>query len=264
MRYKKFLLIPILIFIYVNVAVDIIANLNPVEIYTTTWITSGGLQPVGVGDAVGIMVTRPYLFGLIRLPVMTSFLGNIGWLHNAFFLFLGALTLIFVAIEYWTATHPRTANNRPERFDKVPMPKRRDWITDIVRGERQSRKAELPNGSIDAYASVRERIRRLPGSYSRIKSSLFLKEGEDGMEMQTFNGGKSKRLHKEVNIMPEKRKGFGAGFDFRKLLKALAVSFGIGILHYFIAVMAAPENAVVDGGVSWALILLLMYLEYKL
>jgi hypothetical protein len=254
MRFKKFILIPLLFFLYVFVLADILASINPVEFYSTIWITSGGLQPVGVGDAVGIMVTRGYLFGLMRLPVYTSFLGDISGIHNAFFLSLGALTAVLIAMEYSNFKNPRPKKSAVSGIWNPPI-----LHDDIAIAKRRSRRVDTSQGANDTYESIRDRIRSMPGSYSRIKASLGSRREE-----KVIIGDRTKIKNKEVYQMPEKKSGFGAGFDFRKLLKALAVSFGIGILHYFIAVMASPEEAIVDGGVSWALILLLMYLEYKL
>jgi len=59
---------------------------------------SGG-EVIGFGEAVGVMVTRPYLFGLIRLPVYTNTLGDISIYHDAFFYFIVILTVIFIIIE---------------------------------------------------------------------------------------------------------------------------------------------------------------------
>jgi hypothetical protein len=101
MKYKKFLLIPALLFFYLFFIVDLMVSFSPIETTgTETAPSGGGIQPIGVGEAVSAVVTRPYFFGLIMLPVYTSGLGNIGIYHEAFFWFLGLLTAMFVFIEW--------------------------------------------------------------------------------------------------------------------------------------------------------------------
>jgi len=104
MKYKKFLLLPLLVFIYVFFIVDLLVNFNPgalyTTLYTTTTVPQGGGQPVGVGESVSVVVERPYFFGLIRLPVYTNYIGYIGDYHQAFFYFIVALTIIFIILEF--------------------------------------------------------------------------------------------------------------------------------------------------------------------
>jgi len=100
MRYKKFLLIPILIALYIffiNILVSVsfapsgeLGGEQP----------SGGMLNIGVSAGASVSVVRPYFFGLLELPVYTSVLGDISFLHNAFFAFISILTLIFVIIEW--------------------------------------------------------------------------------------------------------------------------------------------------------------------
>jgi hypothetical protein len=101
MRYKKFLLIPALLFFYLFFVVDMLLSFSPITISGTESAPSGGgVQIIGVGEGVSVSVTRPYFFGLISLPVYTSGLGNIGAYHDAFFWLLGLLTVAFVVIEW--------------------------------------------------------------------------------------------------------------------------------------------------------------------
>lgn len=97
MKFKKFLIIPILIFLYLYFVVDFLVNFQP-DVYLKPPPLYGGVQTIGVGTAVSVFVTRPYLFGLIRLPVYTN-AGYIGDIHDAFFIFIGILTTIFITIE---------------------------------------------------------------------------------------------------------------------------------------------------------------------
>ena len=100
MRYKKFLLIPVLIFIYIFFIVDLLVNYNP-TIFSTTTAPSDGGQPIGIGESISVVVTRPYFFGLIRLPVYTNYIGYIGNYHQAFFYFIGILTVVFIILEFF-------------------------------------------------------------------------------------------------------------------------------------------------------------------
>lgn len=100
MRFKKFLLIPILLFIYIFFIVDMLVSFNP-TVYSPVTGVAGGGQPIGVGESVSILVTRPYFFKLIRLPVYTNYVGYIGDYHKMFFYFVGALTVVFVIFEFF-------------------------------------------------------------------------------------------------------------------------------------------------------------------
>jgi len=100
MKYKKFILIPLLILIYLYLVVPLLVSIS--------FETSGesgdggqnsGIVNIGFSSTVSVSVTRPYLFGLIELPVYSSSLGDISFLHTAFFVFIIALTIIFVIIE---------------------------------------------------------------------------------------------------------------------------------------------------------------------
>jgi len=99
MRYKKFLIIPVLIFIYIFLVVDLLVNYSPEGFSQPFPTPSGGGQTIGVGTAVTVSVMRPYLLGLIRLPVYSNGIGYIGTYHEAFFGFIGILVIIFIVIE---------------------------------------------------------------------------------------------------------------------------------------------------------------------
>ena len=95
---KKFLIIPILIVAYIYF-VNSMIQVVPQIISSPNLSPSGGAEVIGFGEAVGVMVTRPYLFGLIRLPVYTNTLGDISIYHEMFFYFIVILTIIFIIIE---------------------------------------------------------------------------------------------------------------------------------------------------------------------
>lgn len=67
---------------------------------------SGGSQHIGVADSVSIRVTRPYLFGLIRLPVYIGGF-NFANIHRLFF--WGLLLMIFIWVRNSMA--PTQKNN---------------------------------------------------------------------------------------------------------------------------------------------------------
>ena len=96
---KKFLLIPVLIAAYV-LFIGFISQVTVNSGQASQSMSGGTAQTIGVGDAVTVSVTRPYLFGLIRLPVYTSAFGNIGIMHDVFFYFILALTVIFIIQEF--------------------------------------------------------------------------------------------------------------------------------------------------------------------
>ena len=103
MRGKKFLIIPLLFFVYIwfiNFLVS--SNLSPSTSQAEKKDVPGAAV-IGVGEGASVLVTRPYLFGIARLPVYTNVLGYIGSFHTMFFYFLGILTAVFIIIEWRSA-----------------------------------------------------------------------------------------------------------------------------------------------------------------
>lgn len=98
MKFKKFVIIPILLFAYLYF-VDIIVSYNPMIGSSSEKTGSGGAEIIGVSEGVTVSVTRPYFFGLIRLPIYSSALGDISGIHNFFFNFILVLTVAFVLFE---------------------------------------------------------------------------------------------------------------------------------------------------------------------
>ncbi len=92
-------MIPVLIFIYIFFVVDFLVNYSPTVYSQPSARPTGAGLIIGVGTAVSVSVIRPYLFGLIRLPVYSEGMGYIGSYHEAFFYFIGILTVIFILIE---------------------------------------------------------------------------------------------------------------------------------------------------------------------
>lgn len=109
MRYKKFLLIPVvfivLVFLYVNFINSFSSSTETVSQGSTASKSRTG-EVVGIGHAVTVKITRatkPYLFGLVDLPAHAQGIGSLTELHTIFFWSLYALTAIltstFIIIE---------------------------------------------------------------------------------------------------------------------------------------------------------------------
>jgi hypothetical protein len=184
MKYKKFLLIPALLFFYLFFVVDMLVSFSPATVTEAeAGQSGGGVQTIGVGEAISATVTRPYFFGLIMLPVYTSGLGNIGIYHEAFFWFLGLLTAAFVFIE---------------------------WRNSVA--------------------------------------------GESGYGIGYGRFGYKQSYNSEGMKMA--KTGLG-GFNAMAILKAIGVGIAFGVVSWFVSVILG------DIGATTALMLLVMYLEYK-
>ena len=95
---KKFLLIPILIFVYIFF-IDILSQTNFQSAGISGSPKGGVGEVLNIGQSIGVSVRRPYFFGLIYLPVYTESLGYIGLYHDAFFSFIFILTIALIIIE---------------------------------------------------------------------------------------------------------------------------------------------------------------------
>jgi hypothetical protein len=98
MKYKKFLILPILIVFYIFLINFIVVSNISISSTPAQKQPAAG-EVIGVNEGVFVTVTRPYLFGLIRLPVYTSSLGNIAMYHEFFFCFIAFLTVTFIITE---------------------------------------------------------------------------------------------------------------------------------------------------------------------
>lgn len=94
-RLLKYLIIPVLIFGYLFF-VNSLIQYNPSFGSSPEKSVSAGTEVIGVGESVTVSVTRPYFFGLIRLPIYNSVIGDISGLHNFFFNFVIFLTVALV------------------------------------------------------------------------------------------------------------------------------------------------------------------------
>ena len=85
---KRFLLIPILVILYIYVFIPFISTISFQLDQTKSTVGSPGAEVIGIGESVSVSVTRPYLFGLIRLPVYTNQFGYIGLYHDIFLIYI--------------------------------------------------------------------------------------------------------------------------------------------------------------------------------
>jgi hypothetical protein len=104
MGYKKFLLIPLLIITYLFLwplsLLFIPAQQRPPEIIMSDNMSGGGfVERLGIGESVTVQVTRPYLFGLIELPVYING-KNIGIVHDIFFTMLLIIFIMLLIYEF--------------------------------------------------------------------------------------------------------------------------------------------------------------------
>lgn len=93
---KKFLIIPVLVVAYIY----LITVLSTITFQTApSGASGGGGETIGLGESLTVSVTRPYFFGLVRLPTYSSVLGYIGFYHDLFFYFIIILTVTFIIQE---------------------------------------------------------------------------------------------------------------------------------------------------------------------
>jgi len=93
---KKFLIIPILIFVYIFF-IDVLSQ-SSFEILSTSKTSSGAEAAIGIGQSIEVSVIRPYFFGLIYLPVYIGGL-DIGFYNDLFFTAIFILTAVLIIIE---------------------------------------------------------------------------------------------------------------------------------------------------------------------
>ena len=98
LKFLKYLVIPIVavgyLFFVDSLTQENSAVGNPFEKASST-----GAEIIGVGTSVTVSVTRPYFFGLIRLPVYSGAFGDISGLHNFFFSFIIFLIAAFAIFD---------------------------------------------------------------------------------------------------------------------------------------------------------------------
>jgi hypothetical protein len=131
MRFKKFLLIPLILILLIlayDKMINSLANTIAGVGESPNVSESSNGQIIGVGQAVSIQIiraTKPYLFGLIHLPNYAQGIGNLETVHTIFFSFLIFLTVILIII--FIIIERRTA--KMEKFGiKKEGPKRNIWL----------------------------------------------------------------------------------------------------------------------------------------
>lgn len=99
MKYKKFIFIPVLIILYVLFVNEFVSLPIP-SFLPKNYTKNEGILEIPIGDTITVYVTRPYLFGLVRLPIQINDL-KLGWMHDIFFnFFIPSIFLIFIFIEF--------------------------------------------------------------------------------------------------------------------------------------------------------------------
>ncbi len=82
--WQKILSIPLVIIIYLS-AIDLLSSNNIFSSSLSETQDMGGVLNIGLGQAVGISVVRPYFGGALTLPIYSGAIGDIGIYHNLFF-----------------------------------------------------------------------------------------------------------------------------------------------------------------------------------
>ncbi|HLC39877.1 MAG TPA: hypothetical protein VJJ76_03275 [archaeon] len=103
------MIIPGLFLFYLSFLDVIVASIPAVFEQGFGGSGGGGVEVIGMGYAVSVSVTRPYLFDLIRLPVYGGPLGDISGIHTTFFAILGFLLVAFVAWDVWSLLKGKTS-----------------------------------------------------------------------------------------------------------------------------------------------------------
>lgn len=93
--WEKILSIPAVLILYLFL-VDFIASNNVFISSIGNAADYGGSLQIGIGQSVGVSVTRKYFFDMLTMPVYSGALGDIGIYHDMFFNFLYILTAVVV------------------------------------------------------------------------------------------------------------------------------------------------------------------------
>ena len=82
----------------------------------------GNAVNIGIGQAVGVSVTRAYFGGALRLPVYSGAIGDIGIYHNIFFNYLiyiyAAAMILWVAKDFGIFGKKQKRKKLINRHDK--------------------------------------------------------------------------------------------------------------------------------------------------
>ena len=105
---------------------------------------SGGLVQISTGDAVSVGVTRAYLFGLIRLPVVIMNY-DISGLHNMFFNSMYLMLIIYIALEVWNlkrGVKPTVKNDVELQIDSSKLKKEVEEMENPVTDDYENHEKE--------------------------------------------------------------------------------------------------------------------------
>jgi len=94
---REFIIVPILLILYFYaVTFSVNSGIFSAVQLGSEQQTEGSPAAISVGDTASVQVTRGYLFGLYRLPVFTSDLGDLSFYHNSFFVFVFLVTVFLI------------------------------------------------------------------------------------------------------------------------------------------------------------------------
>jgi hypothetical protein len=113
--WKKFLLIPLFIVVYLYFLSTVTGSSIVSGDFASLIGGQGNSVIIGVGDGVGVSVTRPYFFGLVTLPVYSPYFGDISGFNNAFFVFIILLTAFLIYWEWRKAKAPPDSLKRDDK-----------------------------------------------------------------------------------------------------------------------------------------------------
>ncbi len=97
---EKILAIPAVVIIYLFL-IDAVSSNNFFPSSAGEASDMGNALQIGIGQSVGVSVTREYFGGLLRLPIYSGAIGDIGIYHNLFFnyfIYIFAAAMIFWAL----------------------------------------------------------------------------------------------------------------------------------------------------------------------
>jgi len=92
---KKFLVLPTMLILYCCFWYFVFPNIR----LTIREGNETGMAVLNVGEGISVSVTRTY-FGFLELPVSTS-IGDVRAVHNAFFVILYVVLIAMIVFEYW-------------------------------------------------------------------------------------------------------------------------------------------------------------------
>jgi hypothetical protein len=96
---KRLLIPPILIILYIF-TINFLLESNVISSSLGGALVPGYGEVLGFGQSISVSVKRPYLFGLIYLPVYIEGLGDVSIYHDVFFIFVFVLAISLIILEF--------------------------------------------------------------------------------------------------------------------------------------------------------------------